>query len=280
MRRRLIIGSIALIYLISSLVVPSQETHALMAWLEKAKSDCKSVEAAVTLTYSQDDTGASDRSDHFKLVIFDGAKGTWLAEIKESILQEQSPFYWQTGRIEATSSNGLYRIEVWDTDDQGGKQRIIEQVYLQCQTQNTWRADPVPVTPRADGFAITCYSRTPFYSTNGAPEKGAVLVMWTFGKERTDQEYHLQTIPVERGTTFDMFEVRTPCSTYLRLYFQPDSTKLLYYMPSQYWPHDLYGTADQDFEVGPIYHTFFPLDGPVRGATATPVPTVAPTATP
>jgi hypothetical protein len=108
---------------------------------------------------------------------------------------------------------------------------------------------PVPITPFP--ALITCYSRTPFYTTNGAPEAGAVVIMWTYGTERGEQEYHLQTIPVGYGDTFDMFEVTTPCSTYLRVYFQPDSTKLLYYMPSQFWPHDLYGTAHNDFEVGP-----------------------------
>ncbi len=282
MRRRLVFGLIAALYLAGVLLIPQKGTQALSAAFEKGKSDCASIDAAITLVYTTDDTGASDYRDFFKLVIFDGTKGHYMAEIAESITQDQSPFYWQTGRIPAAAYDGLYRVEVWDTDDKGNKQRVIEQVYLQCQTQNTWRDWPVPITP-LPGPVIACYSRTPIYTTNGAPEGGAVIVMWSYGKSRTEAEYHLQTIPVGYGFTFDMMEIQAPCSTYLKLYFQPDSTKLLYYMPSQYWPHDMYGAAPLDFQVGPIYHTFFPLDGPLRGVTPAPtssIPTTAPSATP
>jgi len=280
----MIIGLIALLYAAGLLLGRPPAAMALEAYIEKGKSDCASVEVAVTLIYSHDDTGAPENRDMFKLVVYDGTTGAQLYEIAESISQDQSPFYWQTGRIPTAAYNGLYRVEMWDTDDKYVRQRRIDQVYVQCQTQNNWRANPVPLTAAVvpdEHYQVTCYSRMPLYSTNGAPETGVVIVMWTLGTQRNESsvEYHLQTIPVEPGDTLDGEEIRTPCSTYIRVYFQPDSTKLLYYMPSQYWPHNLYGTADHDFELGPVYHTFFPLNGPVRGATPTPTPSI-PTVTP
>jgi hypothetical protein len=282
MRRRMIIGLAALLYVAAALIQPPRQATALEAWIEKGKSDCASIEVAVTLLYTRDDTGAEGNRDFFKIVLYDGTLGHFLYEIPESITDEQSPFYWQTGRIPTAAYDGLYRVEMWDTDDHGNRQRMIDQAYVQCQTQNNWRASPPGITPAAvpdDHYEVTCHSRTPLYTTNGAPEPGVVIMVWTLGTERGTTEYHLQTIPVNTGDMFDGLEFSVPCDVYLRVYYQPDSTKLLYYMPSQYWPHDLYGTADHEFEVGPIYHTFFPLNGPVRGATSTPTPSI-PTVTP
>lgn len=284
--RRLILALAALLAVSMSVLTMPRETQAMEAWIEKGKTDCQSVELAITLTYSWDDTPSTENRDFFKLEVYDATNNKLLAHIEESITQEQSPFYWQTGRINGTALAGkdekaLYRIEMWDTDDKGEHKRRIDQIFVQCETQNTWRDDPVPLQTPVGGFPqIDCHARAPIYTTNGAPEPGAVIVQWTFGTARTDPEYHLQTIPVARGDVFTNMEIFAPCGTYLRLYFQPDSNKLLYYMPSQFWPHDLYGTADKDFEVGPIYHTFFPLDGPTRAElTATSTPTPAPTAT-
>ncbi len=278
MRRRMTIALLGVIALAAALLAQPRETRALETWIEKGKTDCKSVELGITLTYSRDDTGATGNEDFFRLEIYDATSGQLLAQISESILQEQSPFYWQTGSIPAAALAGyqekaLYRIEMLDTDDKGGNIRLIDQVFLQCDTQNTWRKDPVPLQTPVGGIPdIQCYSRVPMYSTNGAPEKGVVIVQWTYGTSRTDVEYHLQTIPVERGSLFNHEEIQAPCSTYLRMYFQPDSTKLLYYMPSQYWPHNLYGTVAGNAALGPVYHTFFPLDGPSREAIAAGLP--------
>src|SRR5687767_8665972 len=132
--RRLSIGLAVLLYLGNILFVRPPQTRALSAQFEKGKSDCASIDAAITLIYSRDDTGTEENRDYFKLVIFDGTFGHYMAEVNESITDDQSPFYWQTGRIEAAAWNGLYRVELWDTDDKGVKQRVVEQAYLQCQT--------------------------------------------------------------------------------------------------------------------------------------------------
>ena len=190
MRQRLLIAAAAAVYIAATLLSTPYKAHALEAWIEKAKSDCASMEAGITLTYSHDDTGDSEDRDYFKLEIYDATKGQLIAHIEESILQEQSPFYWQTGRIEGATYQGDYRIEMWDTDDKGKKQRRIDQAFLQCSTQNTWRDKPTGITPDAGDFPppITCFSRTPLYTTNTAPEAGAVIIEWTYGTTRTDQE--------------------------------------------------------------------------------------------
>lgn len=273
MRRRMVLALAAMIFVASLLLATPRPTNALSAYVSKGKSDCASFELGITLTFNHDDTGDAEVRDHFLLEVYDADLGHRIANIRESITQEQSPFYWQTGRIPGATWQGDYRIEMWDTDDKGNKQRRIDHAYLQCSTQNMWRDFPVPITPEYKEYPeITCYSRTPLWTTNGAPEKGAVIVEYTWGPERPAEEFHLYTIPVEPGQTFDHREIDVPCGTYLRLYFQPDSTKILYYMPSQYWPHDVYGTYTSNHGLGPVYHTFFPLDGPVRGATATPTP--------
>jgi|GEM_PF-2559180 len=278
MRRRMVMTFAASLALAAAVLLAEvRPTEALSATIVKGKSDCASIELGITLVYNQDDTGGSDLRDHFKLEIYDKDLGHLIAQIKESILQEQSPFYWQTGRIPGATYQGDYRIEMWDTNDKGEKLRRIDQAYLQCSTQNMWRDFPVETTPRYEDYpAITCYSRIPIWTTNGAPEKGAVIINYTFGTERTDQEWQITTLTVNPGDTLDNTEVSVPCGTYIRIYYQPDSTKLLYYMPSQYWPHNLYGSLNDANSLGPIYNTFFPLNGPLRGnATYTPTATSA-----
>src|SRR5688500_4045549 len=90
----------ALFFAAAVLLAVPCEGSALSAFVNKGTSDCKSLELAITLTYSNDDTAGAENRDHFLLEIYDRESGKWLTAIKESILQEQSPFYWQTGRIE------------------------------------------------------------------------------------------------------------------------------------------------------------------------------------
>jgi hypothetical protein len=66
MRRRLILGLAVLLYLASLLITPAQPAAALDAWFEKGKSDCASVDAAITLTYTTDDTGSAENRDFFR----------------------------------------------------------------------------------------------------------------------------------------------------------------------------------------------------------------------
>jgi hypothetical protein len=260
-------------------------TSAMTATIDKGKSDCSAAELGITLTYSQDDTTDADLRDYFQLEIYDNNTGGQLVSIKESITHNQSPFFWQTGRLTgAIDPRSLYRIELWDLDAGGNKLRRIERVFLQCSTQNMWRDTPPQLTPPPTTTvypAMTCTARVPIWTTNRAPENGAVIFQWAYGSDRSYQEFHISAAEVKKGDTFDLSEVEVPCGVYLRLYFQPDSNKLVYYMPSQYWPHDVYGTPTTQGQVGPIYHTFFPLNGPNRYATTTPTPkpTVTPTVT-
>lgn len=286
MRRRLIITLGAVLLAGTVLAArPPQETHALQAWLQKAKSDCESLQAAITLVYTHDDTGDAEYRDFFKLEIYDEA-GNFLAHIDESILQEQSPFYWQTGRIPANPFNGKYKLVMLDTDDKGNMIRRIERVWHDCTTGYSWRTEkPLPDDP--DIPEVTCWAWVPIFTTNLAPEDGAVVALWSYLKERDKddpeyREFHLSTIDVAPNEGLDEYWLRAPCGTYLKLYFQPDSTKLIYYMPSQYWPHDSYGVPDDENDVGPVYYTFFPLDGPIRPEilAQTPQPTATPTQTP
>src|SRR5688572_14227273 len=134
--RMIIMLAALLVSALGSLAVP-REASALEAFVVKGKSDCNSLELAITLTYSIDDTGGDDERDHFMLEVYDHRNKNWLTSIKESILQEQSPFYWQTGRINVPASfttdpngdknnDGMYRLEMWDISDRGEKQRLID----------------------------------------------------------------------------------------------------------------------------------------------------------
>lgn len=285
MRQRIIFTLAAILSVAAMVLSMPKPTSAMTVAFDKGKSDCNAVELGITLTYSQDDTAESDLRDFFQLEVYDNSNGVQLVSIKESITHNQSPFFWQTGRLTgAIDPRSLYRIEMWDLDAAGNKLRRIARVYLQCSTQNMWHDVPMQVTPPPTSTVyapITCYSRVPVWTTNRAPENGAVIFQWAYGPDRSHQEFHISAAEVKKGDTLDLSEVHVPCGVYLRLYFQPDSTKLVYYMPSQYWPHDVYGTPTQQNTLGPIYHTFFPLNGPNRYATPspTPKPTVTPTAT-
>jgi hypothetical protein len=280
--------------------VPPQKAEALRTWVEKGKSDCGSVELAITLLYGEDnipeDNNSEDneKRDYFELVIFDAEWGGFVALAEASLTEEQSPFYWQTHRIEgAASGKGVYRIEVWDKSGSGDGKRtkMLDKVYLQCFTGNMWRDNPTGVPDYGDIPFEDCFVRTLFTTTNVAPEDGVVMILWSYGTTPQDPLYHVQTIEVKAGDYFDDMEVEVPCGTYIKVFFQPHSNKLLYYMPSQYYPHDFYGAAEDDDEhsvFAPTYHTFFPLDGEIRPDFALDldaVPTqiggdVLPTATP
>ncbi|HEC23663.1 MAG TPA: hypothetical protein ENI95_12190 [Chloroflexi bacterium] len=287
MRRRML--SILLLAALLSLItlIRPRPARALQAWFTKGASDCASIAASITLVYQTDDSTTGEHRDNFRLEIYDGTLGHIMASVNESITQEQSPFYWVTHRIEAASYNGLYRIEVWDTDGNGDRVRLVEQAYYQCNTGNSWRTlNPIDENPNIP--EVTCYARVPLYTTNTAPEPGVIIMMWTYSEERPAPEYHLATRPVQPGDSLDNIELRAPCGTYLRLYYMPDSTRLLYSMPSQYYPHSLYGVPTSPpggpEVLAPAYYPFFPFDGLPRNVTPSPTPeataTPEPTATP
>lgn len=277
MRRRIALILIILCAVVfTALVYPPQEAEALRTWVEKGKSDCGSIELAVTLLYGADDVPEdnhledNEKRDYFELVIFDAEWGGFVAAAEASLTEEQSPFYWQTHRIEgAASPKGVYRIEVWDKNGSGEKThtQLLDVVYLQCFTGNMWRDNPTGVPDNPDIPVQDCYVRMPLTTTNVAPEDGVVMILWSYGTEPEDPLYHVQTIEVAAGDYFDDMEMNVPCETYIKIFFQPHSNKLLYYMPSQYYPHDFYGSPlDQENHplFAPTYHTFFPLDGAIR----------------
>ncbi len=263
-RRMIIILAIGLALGLTALATP-RPTRALQAWIHKIKSDCSTIKVSTTLVYLRDDTSDdTEKRDYFRLEIYDEFFNVFLKGINESITQDQSPYYWQTHRIESASWKDGYRVEVWDINRHGEKKRLLEQVYFRCSTGASWRKEPSQIDPNPQVPNPKCESWVTLFTTNLAPEKGAVLVMWSWGTELDDLSYHLYTIEVEPNEGLNHTLIRAPCGTYLRLYFQPNSTKLLYYMPSQYWPHDAFGTPLEQDGKGPVYHTFFPLDGPER----------------
>jgi hypothetical protein len=282
MRRRIMLLALTVVTVISGVLATPRPAQALRAWYYKGVSDCASIAAGITLIYSTDDTvGDDEHRDYFQLEVYDGTLGHELAHIEESITEEISPFNWVTHRIEAASYNGLYRFEVWDTNANGDRLRLVEEAYYQCNTGNSWRppSDERPDDPEMPN--VECYMRVPLYSTNTAPEPGVIVMMWTYSAERPGPEYHLATRPVAKGDSLDELEVRAPCGTYLRLYFVPDSTRLLYSMPSQYYPHSPYGVPEGEPEsVAPSYNTVFPFNDLPRDVTPSPTPTETPTPTP
>ena len=251
--------ALALALILASLgtLIRAEPAQAMQAWIADVRSDCASVEAGITLIYTHDDGFSHDR---FRLEIYEGTSTRRLARIDESLGRDQSPFYWQTGRIGASSSDGLYRLEMWDMDEEGKRVRRIDMVYHQCYTGASWRGDE-PFEEDPDIPETTCWVWVPVYSRNTAPEPGAVLAVWTYGHAATDPHYYLTTLRVWTGQRLDT-QVRAPCGVYLKLYFQPDSTKLLYFMRSQYHPNDFYGTPVSEGPGTPVYTTLFPGSPP------------------
>ncbi len=308
--RRVVLGLLAAIVVLGVILsVNVQPTQALQAHIYKIKSDCNSVELGITLVWRKADNDQGQ--DRFRLMVFQ--REVWapiqpLYQIDEGITENQSPFSWVTHRIPAPTHRGRYTIEVWDLDWAGNPFQLIDQVHYECSNNVSWRGgtidggpgryrtpDPTQAALNAPPFG-TCEAWMPLYTTNRAPESGAIILVWSGLPRRDAPEFHWRTIPVAQGDYFTgewvkghMFKV--PCGVYIRAYFQPDSTKLLYQMPSQYWPDRSYGVPMQADSTGPSYHTVFPLNGPPRtdeGApptatprpvTPTPVPTITPTPT-
>jgi len=266
-QRKLLIG-MALVMLVNTLLAMwPRPTYAIQTFVQKAKSDCASIEANISLLYTRDDDPDKDVArDYFKLDVYDGTKGQWLTGIEESITWEQSPFYWQTNRLDAAAFDGVYNIRLYDSDADGRYQDFIESYYYDCKNNTRWWD-----TTSIDGDSVydpTCINGMRVYTTNRAPEDGAVVITWSWEPSYKAVDYHVDTIRIPEGhlLTYDEFPV--PCGVYIKLYYQPDSTKLLYLMPSQYWPHDAFGTSpDEDASPDdqPVYYTVFPLDGEERG---------------
>jgi len=306
MRRRIWYGLLALMVFAAALAagLRPQPVEALRGHIAKIKSDCNSVELGITLVWTTSDNNQGE--DRFRLYVYEReasipAVPRFVQD--EAIVRDQSPFYWVTHRINAPTFRGRYTVELWDLDKNGNPSNMVDQVHYECSLNASWRGtaesvggivrtlDMTGAANLAPPFA-NCEMYMPLYTTNQAPESGAVLVMWSGGPDREYLEYHWATIPVAAGDYFNGKDnrsyIRVPCGVYIRVYFQPDSTKLVFQMPSQYWPNSSYGTGMQDGKTLQSYHTVFPLDGPPRTdpeapPTSTPrpvTPTPLPSATP
>ncbi len=311
MRRRtvIILAGFVMATLLITLSVQPQPARALQASIHKVKGDYVSIEASVSLIWENADDSAG--RDWFRVKVY--AQGqtnaTPLAQFDEKITADQSPYYWVTHRVPALNSNGRYIIELWEINKNGKELFIIDQVVYDTFANKSWRGGDItgaaathtPVYIQQDQIPLYpgCVMYMPIYTTNQAPEAGAVLVVWTGNPAHAEgvrDENIWYTFHVARGDYFtghdsDGHAIPVPCGLYIRLYFQPDSTKQLYLMPSQYWPAE-YGTGMQNNHSMMSYHTVFPLDGPPRTdaeaqptstpkpATATPIPTATPTVIP
>ncbi len=266
-QRKILLSIVALMLLGAGFAMLPQRTQAIQTFVQKAKSDCQSIEANITLAYNRDDfpNDPDENRDYFKLDVYDGDTGAWITGVEESITDEQSPFFWQTNRLDGATRDGLYNLRISDTDADGQYEDFLESYYFDCTNNTRWwdtSAVDTGTAPSPD-----CLNTLPVYTTNRAPEDGAVLIMWSWEPSYTAVDYHVDTIRIGEGQLLTYDEFPVPCGVYIKLYFQPDSTKLLYLMPSQYWPYDAYGTSpveEEQLENVPVYNTVFPLDGAAR----------------
>ncbi|MGF1505791.1 MAG: hypothetical protein ACFB51_11785 [Anaerolineae bacterium] len=244
----------------------AQRAQAIQAFIAKAKSDCASIEAHVTLLYSEDDLPNDEENrDFFSLVIIDQDTDTFLEQAPESITDEQTPYYWMTGRIETAALNGVYNLELWDTGADGELDDRYESFVYDCKDRSFYYdTDEHAVNEAIPEY--TCQTSVPVYTTNYAPEDGALMITWSYdGQDSQDQDWHVETVRIDEGDALTGETFPVPCYAWVKLYFQPDSTKQIYLMPSQYWPHGAFGAGAEDngLDIN-INHTFFPLDGPIR----------------
>jgi hypothetical protein len=278
MRKFILIA--ALIALAGLFFAHTQRVNALQAHINKVKSDCASVEAQITLLYSRDDEpDKTENRDYFKLVVVDETTNASTADKPESITDEQTPYYWNTGTISTAVTAGLYNLEMWDVNNVGDFQNRLESYVYDCTTGEGY-FDVAEHDIPTEIPEYTCQTNVPVYTTNVAPENGALVITWSYdGQQYEDQDWHVETRRVVAGQGFNMDTFPVPCFAWVKLYYQPDSTKQIYLMPSQYWPHGAYGAGSIDGGVDPNhYHTFFPLDGETKPEnlppTATPEPDI------
>src|SRR5438552_2227265 len=97
MRQRILIALVAIAGVAAILQAIPHHASAIAAGVDKGKSDCNALELGITLTYSHDDTGGL--RDDFLLEVYDNGNNVLVASVSESITQQQSPYYWQTGRL-------------------------------------------------------------------------------------------------------------------------------------------------------------------------------------
>lgn len=237
---------------------PSGTALAIQPFVVRVAGNCQSVQVAAALVYTHNDLLAND---YFKIVVLDAKTSEQRGVIAGSVAQAHSPTLFESASLPASSTDGTYIVEVWDTNATGDRIRRLDRVVYQCLTGASWRDSTVmdddPEVPDPK-----CLAWIPVHAVNTVPEDGALLAVWTYGKAATDPHYFVAAFEVVKGQPFDVI-IDAPCGVYLKLYFQPKSTKQLYFLESQYHPHDLYGTPDYA-SYGPSYHMAFPAIPPPK----------------
>ncbi len=256
MRRRMF-AALAIVGLLAAALASASPARALSTWIAKVRSDCTAAQAEMTLVWGTDDGSGYDR---FRLELYDEANGALLTSVTEQISRQQSPWYWQTHRMAGPPSAARYRIEVWDIDAGGNRISLLDDMRHDCETHNSWRVHDRSLEVSG------CRASMSFYTTNLAPEPGIVTAVWSYGRHPQVEANSLLALwHVERGQGLDSTSrMDVPCSVFVKLFYQPDTSRLLYFMPSQFWPNEGYGTASAAGDSTPRYFTYFPLDGPRR----------------
>ncbi len=270
MRRGMILAlaAVVLVVVVLSGVAPA---YAMQAWIAKVKSDCTAVQADVVLVW---DTNDENGADKFRLEVYDATTSRLVYSQNEQITQQQSPWFWQTQRLQFTVSKSHYLVELWDVNAKGDRVRRMDQVEHDCVTHASWRPagaiqpDIIDPTPNPE-----CFATINFYSYNVAPEDGQLMFVWSYGNRVADENYFAATQHISKGQPINPDEVwfKFPCGVYVKLFYQVDSTKAIYFLPSQYYPQDAYGTPATHGESKLWYYTYFPLNPPLR-PTPTPQP--------
>jgi hypothetical protein len=219
--------------------------------------------------------------DKFRLEIFDGDTDRVLNAHETFVSPTSSPWYWESPIMSAQSTDGVYRIEMWDINSDGAHVSLVDRAYHQCHTGASWRSDkPLMDKPHPDlptNVNLSCIVEVPFYTSDLTPKPGWLHIVWSQGHLRTDSQFHVMTYRMEKGQGLDNVKALVPCGVYVKVYFRADGEYTVRFMPSQYGDLD-YGTNGTD-QVHPSYHTRFPFTETISRSGAVPA-LVTPTSTP
>jgi hypothetical protein len=255
MQRRLYVP-IVLIALLGGLFFGAvKQAYGFQAWIQSVSGDCSTVQINSSLIWDTDDGGGYD---YFRIEIYNEDDGSLITGFDERLTRKQSPWFWRTHAIDTVGATN-YRIEMWDIGATGKKYLLVDRVLYSCSTDTLVRPDNKLQFSPEEPLSGGCRSWVDVYSTNVAPEDGIITVTYTFTSWYDTPHYFWTVFPIEEGERLvEQDELAMPCGVYARIYYQPDSTKQIYYLPAQYWPQGAYGTASELGQRAPRYYTVFP----------------------
>jgi len=284
----------------------------LDAFIHEVASDCQSVSVGMSIIYATDDGGEVDQ---YRVRIFDGGSTLLLHEYKAEVIRARNPVFVETGPIPAVAapSRGLYRVEIWDWNAQDLPVGLIDQVFHQCDTGESWRIDEftysdddndegddgdddgadsdeedASTSTAHDNREILFQCLIPFSSGNStAPQDGVVMITQFDGAE--NREFHIATRRVSAGQFFGE-ELGVACGRYIRAWYQPLGANLppvppeqVFFLGSQYAPDGEYGAPDRNLGVHPseipdppVYTFSFPAKEDIREVGDPPVQFLGP----